>query len=706
MTGYSCDVSVVVVSRGGASTIGRTLRSLARQSLSASRFEVVVVQHGVADATVGVLAQLRNAYPELQLRHVTCTAPGSGRARNVGLRCARGRFVMFVDDQDELSESNLAALLACSREATVAVALVANLPSLGQAPDFRTPTIARQLALAGRVIEPSECLPEIWPPTGKMMPTAVARAIEFDSRLDGGEGVLFFEQIMTRTALTFTTCPLADHAVYFRQPRPQSARRCDDSFDLCVSNRLAVLGERRHGAATTALAQAAGQELLDNQTALLNRYLRLHPDDHAATVRAITERGIADIQFEILNAGVARDLALLYASLPYADTSANVAARRIRKEELLRDVISVDLGKHRGLDPSAVAIWRPYLDELVTLPGPATMEGHWPYIAKFCHNGIAEVAARQERKKQRYRSVYSRAMFPASHILAAFLKARQPDIIWRAEFSDPQLRDIRGIDRKSSGEPDAELIAELQDVVNARGFDITLSDNVWNLAEQIAYALADTILFTNENQRSYMLTYAADVALRDRAAEVSDIERHPVPPAELYHATDPAYQLDPARVHIGYFGRFYLTRGLTEVLDALVDMTPAERERIQLHLFVPDPSKMSSDIMARGLGDTVVVNAYVDFLDFLNLTTRFDVLLVNDARTAQAHGVNPYLPSKYADYLGSGRQIWGIVEPGSMLDKSQLDHRCGLGDVRGAHAVLTALSEERDSAHSISAVSM
>ena len=79
-------------------------------------------------------------------------------------------------------------------------------------------------------------------------------------------------------------------------------------------------------------------------------------------------------------------------------------------------------------------------------------------------------------------------------------------------------------------------------------------------------------------------------------------------------------------------------------------------------------------------------------LQFLNLTTQFDVLVVNDAATASHHDRNPYLPSKVADYVGSGTPVWAICEPGSVMSAMQFEHRSTLGDVdaaveRAAHLI-------------------
>lgn len=98
--------------------------------------------------------------------------------------------------------------------------------------------------------------------------------------------------------------------------------------------------------------------------------------------------------------------------------------------------------------------------------------------------------------------------------------------------------------------------------------------------------------------------------------------------------------------------------------------------------------------MTAGLGGTGAVRAhpFVGFLDFLALSTRMDVLLINDAVTKGTFEVNPFLPSKWSDYLGSGRPIWGIVEPGSPLSTQRLDHRTPVNHVTAAMQVLTRLA--------------
>src|SRR5699024_8057868 len=67
--------------------------------------------------------------------------------------------------------------------------------------------------------------------------------------------------------------------------------------------------------------------------------------------------------------------------------------------------------------------------------------------------------------------------------------------------------------------------------------------------------------------------------------------------------------------------------------------------------------------------NNVSIHEYLPFTEFLNASTKFDILLISDANTKEDKPVNPYLPSKLSDYLGSGRPIMAITEDTSVMSK-------------------------------------
>src|SRR5688572_29284885 len=81
-----------------------TIDRIERQTVSRDIYEVLVVNNNSSDRTQTVLEQKADLYPNL--RAFLQTKPGAAATRNVGIREAKGDFVLFIDD-DILAEPDL-----------------------------------------------------------------------------------------------------------------------------------------------------------------------------------------------------------------------------------------------------------------------------------------------------------------------------------------------------------------------------------------------------------------------------------------------------------------------------------------------------------------------------------------------------------------------------------------------------------------------
>jgi glycosyltransferase involved in cell wall biosynthesis len=690
-------VSVVVPCFRGAADLPRCLASLASQTLPADDFEVVVVLNGPDDGAVDAHGGIRAAWPTLRLRVVRSAQPGAGRARNLGVAAATGEQVTFVDHDDYVSPDYLAVLLDLAEPGVVPLAQVADVAHTrdgGVGEPNRENYIAQWFGpLAGQVVAPGPNPRALGFNVGKLLPLELAREIRFDERLRSGEDLVYWLDVVCR--VRFRIAVADERATYYRVLRDQSVSRRDASYEFGVSQRLDVL-ERLSAEATTGVALAAKRvhhAFMRAQSKLLADHLTAHPDQRDRALDEIADRQLAQkVSWRSLN-GDAEDLAILYAFLPFADTSALVASRRLRVRGDVVDVLSNDLDAIRGQDAANWRLVERVLSRHEEVRAPASAF-NWAAIRGFSTRGAKVIDNWIAQRGRPYRSVYSRAMLPASHLLAAQVKLRYPETRWLAEFSDPMVLNPYGERRVSEADDDG-LWRRLSGAVAAAGFEPPADRNVPDLTELIAYALADEILFTNRNQMEFML---ADVepALAERVRERAHCEHHPVPEPALYQVAHRDYDLEPGRVNVAYFGAFYATRGLTEVVDALTSLAQEDRDRIAFHVFTGDPATLAEQVAALGLGDVIRVNGHVPYLECLNLTTRMDVLLINDARTRQHYDINPYLPSKWSDYSGSGTPIWALVESGSVLDGMEVAHRTDLGDVAGVRAVFEKLAADAD----------
>ncbi|GAA2755351.1 glycosyltransferase [Actinopolymorpha rutila] len=662
----------VVVRADAGDDVAGLLDALAGQERAADgdpRDVLVVVDGPASPGVIETVRRFTEAGHESAARVVDSARTGMLSARDVGLAAARTTFTCFLDATDRPGPDFCSCLLTAAGPAAVVVAGVA----------------------VERADEESRLPTSV---AGTLVPTATARRAaarvqdtDVHPGLTAHADVLFFA-----TLVATYDCQLRPAPATGPWPGPGAGEadhpRTDPALDVAVQmellRRLDVLAR---GAAPEALALVRGH--LDTEVDRLNAHLRAHPDDHAEVVAALDRHDFDHFPYHRLNRGRARALAVAYCFAPYNDTSAVVMAKRVRERQDIVDAVFNAMDGNREQDPTIRRISGPYVENEIATDTP-TYFSHWGAIEAYCAAGLERIVE-LERRKGPYERVYSRAMWPASHFLAAAYKLHNPATTWTAEFSDPAARDVQGQPRVSPlGHSD--LLIRAGERIRELGLPVLESDNVLDWCEYLAYALADRLVFTNPNQLDYMLSYTPVPQIAATVREKAVISPHPTLPPAFYAMADQTYSLEPGVAHVGYFGNFYATRGLGDVLTALAELDPATREKLRLHVFTGKADALRAHVAELGIAELVRINPYVRYLAFLNLASKFDCLVVNDALTSDTHARNPYLPSKWSDYAGSGRPVWGLVEEGSPMSTRPLDHLSPVGDVGTAQDVLRKLA--------------
>ncbi|MFI5678247.1 glycosyltransferase family 2 protein [Streptomyces cellulosae] len=94
-------VSVIVPVYNTGKYVDECAPSLLGQSLPADEYEVIYVDDGSTDDTLGRLEKLAAAHPNVQV-HTRPNSGWPGAPRNLGMRQAKGEYVQFVDHDDLL----------------------------------------------------------------------------------------------------------------------------------------------------------------------------------------------------------------------------------------------------------------------------------------------------------------------------------------------------------------------------------------------------------------------------------------------------------------------------------------------------------------------------------------------------------------------------------------------------------------------------
>lgn len=373
--------------------------------------------------------------------------------------------------------------------------------------------------------------------------------------------------------------------------------------------------------------------------------------------------------------GPARRLVIAYCFTPYVDTSGTVAAKRIRMRGEPVDVIQNAMDEIREVDPGLDLLTEGLIRRRAVLPTPSRFSS-WASIEEWCTAGLAQVDRWINTSRADgdvfpdglpWNSMYSRSHFIASHFLAALIKARYPQIEWEAELSDPCSADATGGPRVAHANTDSDMYAELISIMWSARQSPPESNNVFEWAEALTYALADEVVFTNANQATYMQGRCDDASLRERLEGVSRVAHHPQLPERYYSMDRAPIELEPGTIHIAYFGNFYGKQSPVAAVLAMADLEPELRANVRLHLFTPKSARLDELVTELDVGDAVRVEPFLPFLQFLEISRRMDILLVVDYPLPRGADVNPFLLSKWGDYRGSGTPVWGMLEETSVL---------------------------------------
>ncbi|MDX8288973.1 glycosyltransferase [Metabacillus indicus] len=685
---YDKGISVIIPTYKGEKVIKKCLTSLADQTIDHSLFEVIIVINGEKDKTEEMIGQIALERNMSNIRVVTMDEAGASIARNKGISLAAREYVTFLDDDDYFSANFLEEMYKQAKPDTAVISQIYNVEPDGNIQSSNP--INRQILKSviskqspymklHTVLTINAC---------KLIPTLYVQKYKFDESLKSGEDVVFFTELFVKNDLKFAVASLTKKAVYYRTLRENSISRQAMTFNFNVEQRADCIEKMNELLVPDLPFEKRDfiERKINAQVSFIVKYYEEHKDEYDRIMKEISSRRPTYFPYHLLNKDRVEQLVVSYCFPPYNDTAGNVMAKRMRQAGKVSDVIYNTMDKVRTKNASLNQMVDDLIHTRLPINSPSSFS-HWAHIKTFVDMGM-KGANELVEKNGVHKQVFSRAMWAASHFLAYEYKKKYPQTKWVAEFSDPLIYDIEA-KKRLVDITDQGYLKQLEADVKKAGYPSPNDASLFVWCEYLPYIFADELIFTNKNQYQYMMDMFPIEEIKPIIKQKVVIEPHPTLSESYYHMEEFDYPLlSEDHVNVAYFGNFYSKRNLNDLFSGLKEAHEDTQRKVLIHVFTAKPTELEDQLKNDPLEDSIIVNGFVDFYTFLNLCTKFDCLVVNDSTTKDNKPINPYLPSKLSDYKGSGTDIWGVYEEGSILGQSEgVTYLSPLNDARAAGTV-------------------
>ena len=683
-------ITAIIPTCGGEEYIENILNSLKEQTLDYNLFEAIFIINGELDSTPNILEKFQKDNPKLNII-VATSEKGVCPARNVGIDIASKEYIIFIDDDDFISPKYFEKLLEHAKPGRIVIGTFMNKNEFtGEIEEFYlTPPLLKR---SGVIEDAYTYMPDILViTTDKLIPTKDVKNSTFNPNLKNGVDIGYYSIFYAENDFEFYVVDKDEDAIYYKCDRFNSISRKPLSYDFNISDRLKVINDINRGIklARTQERRSFIESLSAGQVLRINEYLRAHPEDLEKVIKDINSYNFDFFPYKYFNEDLSKldnpnnELIISYAFSPTNTTTSNVIAKKILTDKNNVSVICASLDNLNKDYTFEKFVNQFIIDKMVIdLPFNITLEN----MMQFVEMGLAEL-----NKRPTYDKIYSIAYFTPSHLLGYYYKINNKDTFWSAEFSDPLIYNMNG-DYQTPEIKDENLVKEINKTLPKEFDKIKTTDTINYVLEYITYIFADELIFTNENQKEVMIENFP------KLSKIINNKSKIVPAQTLadkyYYFKESHYPIDNNYINFAYFGVIFGNRNFEEFINGFDNLHDEFKDKFRLHLFSPNKTMfeqiLSSDILSK-----TTINQNVEFLDFLNLTTKFDVLLVEDSLIDGLYSKNPFLPSKISDYEGSGTDIWAICDNGSIMDQIDLKYKSYLKNPESSKNVINKIMSDK-----------
>ncbi|MDB9192592.1 glycosyltransferase family 2 protein [Parabacteroides distasonis] len=229
-------ISVIIPTYKPQSYLWECLDAIRVQTFQEEDFEVLLILNGCSEP---YRSQIEYFLKDRNMRNVCLIQtdqPGVSNARNIGLDCAKGDYIAFIDDDDYVSPSYLKELYEKASPDTISLcypyAFNDGCPDV-QLPYYITEAYKYCSRKKGKLTLPSKVRKYFSGPWMKLIPMNFIQGRRFDVHFKNGEDSLFMFLISDRFKDFSIT---SSQAVYYRRYRQMSATTSRRAFRERLQN--------------------------------------------------------------------------------------------------------------------------------------------------------------------------------------------------------------------------------------------------------------------------------------------------------------------------------------------------------------------------------------------------------------------------------------------------------------------------------------
>ena len=267
---------------------------------------------------------------------------------------------------------------------------------------------------------------------------------------------------------------------------------------------------------------------------------------------------------------------------------------------------------------------------------------------KYVHDALKEF------EKGEYEYLFSSIVPGISHIAAAKIKRKHPEVKWIASFSDP----FKGSPYKNTDLSNRNFIYKIMFNV---GSYCLYNDRY----EEAAVLNADKLIFICEEQRDFTLKQYPDYEKLLQKSVIYPLTY--LPEWDMYKNLLDNENVKHEKKIAVHLGRLYGLRRIDSFVEALKELNEEIEDLdklIEFHQYSEIQPDDVRKIKEYNLEKLFVIHDKVSYKESTEIMKNADVLLLFDTMMPEAE-IQPYLPSKIVEYLMLKKPILAVCDDNS-----------------------------------------